>query len=331
VSAASAAATGRAAPVIETRGLSRRFGSVVAVDALDLEVRRGEIFGCLGPNGSGKSTLMRMLLGLLPPSGGTARVLGREIPREAEQLRPHVGYMTQRFSLYEDLSVRENLAFAARIFGLTAARRRERIAAAIAAHRLERYARTRAAALSGGWKQRLALAVATIHEPELLVLDEPTAGVDPQSRREFWEGLFGLASGGTTIFVSTHYMDEAVRCHRLCVLRDGRRVAVGAPAALTHALAHRVLEVSGAAAERAIAALRGSELVVSTTQLGDSVHVLLRPGAPAAASAAPVVERFLSDAGLPTARAAPTAPNLEDVFVALFRGERLEDGLREDA
>jgi ABC-2 type transport system ATP-binding protein len=188
-----------------------------------------------------------------------------------------------------------------------------------------------AGTLSGGWKQRLALAVATIHEPELLVLDEPTAGVDPQSRREFWEGLFGLASGGTTIFVSTHYMDEAVRCHRLCVLRDGRRVAVGAPAALTRALADRALEVSGTAAERAIAALRGSELVVSTTQLGDSVHVLLRPGAPAAASAAPLVERFLSDAGLPTARAAPTAANLEDVFVALFLGEHLGDGLPEDA
>jgi ABC-2 type transport system ATP-binding protein len=327
VSAASAAATERAAPVIETRGLSRRFGSVVAVDALDLEVGRGEIFGCLGPNGSGKSTLMRMLLGLLPPSEGAARVLGHEIPREAEQLRPHVGYMTQRFSLYEDLSVRENLDFAARIFGLSAARRRERIATAIAVHRLERYARTRAAALSGGWKQRLALAVATIHEPELLVLDEPTAGVDPQSRREFWEGLFGLASGGTTIFVSTHYMDEAVRCHRLCMLRDGRRVAVGAPAALTHAIADRVLEVSGAAAERAIAALRGSQLVVSTTQLGDSVHVLLRPDAPAAAAAAPLVEGFLADAGLPTARAAPAAANLEDVFVALFLGERLEDGL----
>ena len=317
--------------MIETHGLSRRFGSVLAVDSLDLEVRRGEIFGCLGPNGSGKSTLMRMLLGLLRPSDGTARVLGHAIPREAERLRSLVGYMTQRFSLYEDLSVRENLDFAARIFGLSGRRRRERIAATVAAHRLERYERTRAAALSGGWKQRLALAVATIHEPELLVLDEPTAGVDPQSRREFWEGLFELASAGTTIFVSTHYMDEAVRCHRLCMLRDGRRVAVGAPAVLTRALAERVLEASGADAERAIAALRRSELVASTTQLGDTVHVLLRPGAPAAALAAPRVERFLVEAGLTTARAAPAAANLEDVFVALFLGERLEAAAEGDA
>jgi ABC-2 type transport system ATP-binding protein len=322
-------ATGGGPIAIETRGLSRRFGNVLAVDAVDLEVRRGEIFGCLGPNGSGKSTLMRMLLGLLKPSGGAARVLDCSIPRECERLRSRVGYMTQRFSLYEDLSVRENLDFAARIFGLTGARRRERLAAAVAAHRLGRYEGTRAAALSGGWKQRLALAVATIHEPELLVLDEPTAGVDPQSRREFWEGLFELASAGTTIFVSTHYMDEAVRCHRLCMLRDGRRVAVGAPAALTRALTDRVLEVGGAGAEHAIAALRGSELVASTTQLGDTVHVLLRAGAPAAADAAPRVQRFLAAAGLPAAHVAPAAANLEDVFVALFLGERV--GGAEDA
>ena len=172
---------------------------------------------------------MRMLLGLLAPSEGSARVLGREIPRDAEALRPAVGYMTQRFSLYDDLDVRENLEFAAEIFGLSRARRRARIAAAIDRYELGGYARTRAAALSGGWKQRLALAVATIHEPELLVLDEPTAGVDPQSRRAFWAQLFELAAQGTTVFVSTHYMDEAVRCHRLCILRDGQRVALGAP------------------------------------------------------------------------------------------------------
>jgi ABC-2 type transport system ATP-binding protein len=315
-----------AAPVIEARGLSRRFGEVLAVDAVDLEVRRGEIFGCLGPNGSGKSTLMRMLLGLLRPSAGAARVLGHAIPRDAERLRSAVGYMTQRFSLYEDLSVRENLDFAGRIFGLARRRRRERIAGALAAHRLERYADTRAAALSGGFKQRLALAVATIHAPELLVLDEPTAGVDPQSRREFWEELFELASRGTTIFVSTHYMDEAVRCHRLCMLRDGRRAAVGAPAALTGALALRAVDVADAHPERAIAALRTSELVASTTQLGDTVHVLLRPEAPPAPAAAPALERRLAEAGLPAARARPAPANLEDVFVALLLGERLDTG-----
>jgi len=314
--------------VIEARGLTRRFGSLTAVDAVDLEVRRGEIFGCLGPNGSGKSTLMRMLLGLLRPSGGTARVLGHAIPRDAERLRSDVGYMTQRFSLYEDLTVRENLDFAASIFGLHGPARRQRVAAALAEHGLERYARMRAATLSGGWKQRLALAAVTIHEPPLLVLDEPTAGVDPQSRREFWEELFELASGGTTIFVSTHYMDEAVRCHRLCMLRDGRRVAVGAPRTLTDALAARVVEISGAAADRAIAALRGSALVASTTQLGDTVHVLLREGAPAATAAGAALEAFLAAAGLPGAQAQPSPANLEDVFVALLLGERLDDDRR---
>jgi ABC-2 type transport system ATP-binding protein len=298
----------------------------VAVDSVDLEVRRGEIFGCLGPNGSGKSTLMRMLLGLLRPSEGSARVLGHAIPRDVERLRADVGYMTQRFSLYEDLSVRENLDFAASIFGLAGRARRERVEATLAEHRLARYERTRAAALSGGWKQRLALATATIHAPPLLVLDEPTAGVDPQSRREFWEKLFGLAAGGTTIFVSTHYMDEAVRCHRLCMLRDGRRVAVGSPRALTDALAERAVDVSGAEAERAIGALRGSPLVASTTQLGDMVHVLLAASAPPAAAACPELERFLAAAGLAGALARPASANLEDVFVALLLGEHLDAG-----
>ena len=324
-------AAGGAPLVIETRGLSRRFGELLAVDALDLEVWRGEIFGCLGPNGSGKSTLMRMLLGLLRPSGGSARVLGCSMPRECERLRSAVGYMTQRFSLYEDLSVRENLEFAARIFGLSGPRRRERIQAALAGYHLERYAEARAATLSGGFKQRLALAVATIHEPELLVLDEPTAGVDPQSRREFWEELFELASRGTTIFVSTHYMDEAVRCHRLCMLRDGRRVAVGVPAVLTRTLAERAIDISDAHPDQAIAALRASELVASTTQLGDTVHVLLRPGAPPAREAGPLLERFLAGAGLPAARAAPASANLEDVFVALLLGERLDAAEAQDA
>ncbi len=317
--------TEAAAGVIETRGLTRRFGTLVAVDGVDLAVERGEIFGCLGPNGSGKSTLMRMLLGLLAPSGGEARVLGRRIPRDAEKLRPAVGYMTQRFSLYEDLTVRENLDFAARIFGLDRRARLERVGAMLERHRLDRYTGTRAAALSGGWKQRLALATATIHEPELLVLDEPTAGVDPQSRREFWEELFDLSSAGTTVFVSTHYMDEAVRCHRLCLLRDGRRVALGRPGALARALAERAVDVDVAEPERAIAALRASPLVASTTQLGDTVHVLLRPGASSADAAARALADFLAEAGIAGARARATPANLEDVFVAVLLGEQLEE------
>jgi len=308
--------------VIESRSLTRRFGDLTAVDHLDLAVGRGEIFGCLGPNGSGKSTLMRMLLGLLAPSEGEASVLGHSIPRDAEHLRPHVGYMTQRFSLYEDLSVRENLDFAAEVFGV--ARRRARVDACLQDYALEPYAKTRAAALSGGWKQRLALAVATVHRPELLVLDEPTAGVDPQNRREFWERLFDLAAAGTTVFVSTHYMDEAVRCHRLCMLRDGRRAAHGTPRSLVAALARRVLDIHVDSVEPAVAALSRAPEVASTTQLGDTLHALLRPGAPSSEEAAPQLQRFLGDAGLVQARVRAGTPNLEDVFVAILLGERLE-------
>jgi ABC-2 type transport system ATP-binding protein len=309
--------------VIDVRGLSRRFGDVVAVDRVDLSVQRGEIFGCLGPNGSGKSTLMRVLLGLLAPSGGSARVLGCEVPREAERLRPSVGYMTQRFSLYEDLSVRENLDFAAAVFGLAPRLRRQRVAAALAEYDLEDYSRTRASALSGGWKQRLGLAASTIHEPELLVLDEPTAGVDPQSRRTFWEKLFELTGGGTTIFVSTHYMDEAVRCHRLAVLRDGQRVALGSPPDLVRPLAARVVDVHVARPDAAIAALRASRLVASTTQLGETVHVLLASDAPPREEARAQLVGALAAAGLAEARAEASVANLEDVFVALLLGEHL--------
>jgi ABC-2 type transport system ATP-binding protein len=308
--------------VIETHGLTRRFGDLLAVDGVDLRVERAEIFGCLGPNGSGKSTLMRMLLGLLAPTAGQVTVLGREMPREAERLRPSVGYMTQRFSLYEELTVAENLDFCAEIFGLAPRRRRERVAEVIAEGGLEGYRDTRASALSGGWKQRLALAASTVHEPELLVLDEPTAGVDPQSRRVFWEKLFDLAGAGTTIFVSTHYMDEAVRCHRLCMLMQGRRAALGTPASLTRPLAGRVVDLFLEDAERAVRRLASSPSVESITQLGDSVHVLLRPDSAPAEAAAPLLRSELTGAGFRVARAVPGAPNLEDVFVALLAGER---------
>ncbi len=308
--------------VIAARGLTRRFADVLAVDHVDLDVRRGEIYGCLGPNGSGKSTLMRMLLGLLEPSEGTAVVLGHAIPREAELLRPSVGYMTQRFSLYEDLSVQENLDFAGAVFGLTGRRRRARVSDVLAESGLDAHRRKRAGALSGGWKQRLALAAAIVHEPELLVLDEPTAGVDPQSRREFWERLFGLAAAGATILVSTHYMDEAVRCHRLCMMRDGRPAAVGAPAALIATLAGRIVDCRVVRVEDAIGVLRESPLVASVTQLGDTAHVLLAHGATRAPASAELA-RALHGAGH-DGEVVPGTATLEDVFVALLLGERLE-------
>jgi len=311
--------------VIETHDLTRQFGALTAVDRLDLRVRRGEIFGCLGPNGSGKSTLMRMLLGLLAPSAGEARVLGCTMPQDAERLRPRVGYMTQRFSLYDDLSVEENLDFAAEIFGMARQQRRQRVPTAISGAGMERYRTTRAAALSGGWKQRLALAAATIHEPELLLLDEPTAGVDPQSRRHFWETLFDLASHGTSILVSTHYMDEAVRCHRLCMLRDGQRVAVGAPRQLTASLAGRVVDLHTAQTDAAISRLISSPLVASVTQLGDTAHVLLARGAPDPESAAQQLRALVAGSGIPVSEARPSDATLEDVFVAILLGERFED------
>jgi len=311
-------------PVIEARGLTRDFGPVRAVDAVDLAIERGEIFGCLGPNGSGKSTLMRMLLGLLAPSEGSARVLDCEIPRGAEALRQRVGYMPQRFSLYEDLSTRENLEFAAEIFGLPLAQRRHRVESVIEEYALDPYAKTRGAALSGGWKQRLALAASTIHEPELLVLDEPTAGVDPRSRRSFWEKLFELTVHGTTIFVSTHYMDEAVRCHRLVILRDGSRVAVGSPSELVRPLARRVVDVRVDDPEAAIQALHDLPLVVSTTQLGETVHALLAADGPPLEESCTRIAEALAARGLAGARAERSQANLEDVFVALLLGESLE-------
>ncbi len=307
--------------VIETRGLTRRFGPLVAVDHVDLSVLRGEIFGCLGPNGSGKSTLMRMILGLLEPSAGGVTVLGCEIPKQAESLRPRVGYMPQRFSLYEELSVEENLDFSAQVFGLGRRARRERVARAIEESGLHPYRAKRAGALSGGWKQRLGLAAATIHEPELLVLDEPTAGVDPRSRRIFWRRLFDLAGAGTTIFVSTHYMDEAVRCHRLCMLVDGRRAALGTPRSLVEPLAGRAFDLSLPDAERGLPLLAEDPRLVSITQLGDTLHVLLAEQALPPEPTLSDLRQRLTAAGLPEPRIEPVAGNLEDAFVVHLRQE----------
>jgi ABC-2 type transport system ATP-binding protein len=310
-------------PVIATRELTRRFGKLTAVDRVDLTVRRGEVFGFLGPNGAGKSTLIRMLVGLLRPTSGEAVVLGRRLPKEAERLRPAVGYMTQRFSLYEDLTIEENLAFAAEVFGLAGAARRERVEEVLAEYELGKRRGERPATLSGGWKQRLALAAATVHKPSLLVLDEPTAGVDPDRRRHFWEKIFELAADGTTVLVSTHYMDEAVRCHRVAMLIRGRPVAIGEPAELVEALDGRVVEVEADEVERAIPVLRVLPEVTSVTQLGSRVHVLLAADAGSAAELVPHLAAELRSSGLERSELREAEPTLEDVFVALGLGERL--------
>ncbi len=311
--------------VIRARGLTRRFGKLVAVRDFDVDVYRGEVFGFLGPNGAGKSTALRMLVGLLAPSAGSVEVLGLELPRDVERLRPRVGYMTQRFSLYEDLSVEENLDFTAEIFGLGRAERALRIEEVLAEYGLAERRRQRPATLSGGWKQRLALAAATLHRPELLLLDEPTAGVDPDNRRLFWEKLFEMAETGTTILVSTHYMDEAVRCHRLCLVRRGEEAAVGTPAELCAVLAGRVLELTAEDLPRTIALVRRTRGVQSVTQLGHRVHVLLEE--PDADETGRRILWDLAEAGL-EARAEIAEPNLEDVFVAVTYDEPGEPSSR---
>jgi ABC-2 type transport system ATP-binding protein len=225
-----------------TRALHKRFGTLVAVEKLDLTVRRGEIFGLLGANGSGKTTTIRMLTGLMPPTAGTAEVAGIDVLREPEAVRRRLGYMSQRYGLYDDLTVEENLRFYAGLYGLVGRQGKERVEELIGTLAFEPRRRQLAGTLSGGWKQRLSLACATAHRPDVLFLDEPTAGVDPAARRHFWEVIRGLAAGGTTILVTTHYMDEADRCQRLAMLWRGRLVAIGQPHEITTQLGQPTLE-----------------------------------------------------------------------------------------
>jgi len=299
---------------ITAHGLTRSFGAQVAVDRLTLAIPRAQIYGFLGPNGSGKTTTIRMLCGLLAPSAGDAVVLGLEVPREAARLRERIGYMTQKFSLYDDLTVGENLEFLADVYALPRAQVAPRIEAVCVEYRLGMLRDRRAGTLSGGQKQRLALASAVIHEPDLLFLDEPTSAVDPQSRRDFWESLFRLADRGTTILVSTHYMDEAERCHGLAILDRGVLVATGAPRELMDALDGSVVEIEGEDLRAARAALEPLTFVVSVTQLGVHLRVLSD-----AADRASELQHALDAAGV-SALARPTAPSLEDVFVSVTHG-----------
>jgi ABC-2 type transport system ATP-binding protein len=300
---------------IRARGLTRCFGKLVAVDHVDLEVPARRVYGFLGPNGSGKSTTIRMLCGLLTPTAGEIEVLGLRIPAQADALRPHIGYMTQRFSLFEDLSVRENLEFLAAIQGVPKAKTTRRIDELIGQYHFGDRQKQLAGTLSGGQKQRLALACAVIHEPELLFLDEPTSAVDPESRRDFWEKLFELADAGTTLLVSTHLMDEAERCHRLAILDRGALVADGTPHELTAQLEGRTFTVETADPRRAQRALGSVSGVLGVAQVGNTLRVLT------AADAGDVTQRMgqaLAAAGQ-TAEVAPASPNLEDVFVAATR------------
>lgn len=307
---------------IRARGLTKRFGSLVAVDHVDLQVPGKHVYGFLGPNGSGKSTTIRMLCGLLTPSEGDIDVLGLNIPAQAEALRSRIGYMTQKFSLFEDLTVRENLEFMAEIQGVPKVRAAGRVSELIEQYHFADRQKQLAGTMSGGQKQRLALACAVVHEPELLFLDEPTSAVDPESRRDFWEKLFELADGGTTLLVSTHLMDEAERCHRLAILDQGVLVADGTPSELTSKLAGLTFIVQTDDPRRARHVLVGDAKVLGVAQVGNTLRVLTHASdASNAVDAKQYLVHALREAGQ-VANVQAAQPNLEDVFVAVTRKNR---------
>jgi ABC-2 type transport system ATP-binding protein len=298
---------------IRARGLSKDFGQLRAVDRLDLDVPKATIYGFLGPNGSGKSTTIRMLCGLLTPSEGNATVLGMDVPGQSHDLKPRIGYMTQRFSLFGDMTVAENLQFIAEIYSVPAAKRGARIDEVLEKYDLIEQRKQFAGTMSGGQRQRLALACAVLHKPELLLLDEPTSAVDPQSRRDFWANLFRLADDGTTILVSTHYMDEAERCHRLAILDHGVKVADGAPRELQRSTGMNIIEVLADDPYHAQTAISTIPEVASVTQLGVRLRVLIPDQV---ANSLDLVEKALSGHGI-DADTHLSAASLEDVFVAV--------------
>ena len=298
---------------IRARGLTKRFGPVTAVDHLDLNVPRSIIYGFLGPNGSGKTTAIRMLCGLLTPTEGDATVLGFDVPGDAEALKPKIGYMTQKFSLYADLTVQENLDFIADIYTYPRNDKRARIETLLEKYNLLEQRRQFAGTMSGGQKQRLALACAVLNKPELLLLDEPTSAVDPKSRRDFWSELFSLADSGTTILVSTHYMDEAERCHRLAILDHGRKVADGSPAELQNSTGMSIVEVLAENPFAAQVELSKLPEVMSVTQLGVRLRALIPQ---AVANPLQLVDNLLSANAIP-AQTKIVDASLEDVFVAV--------------
>jgi ABC-2 type transport system ATP-binding protein len=301
-------------PAIVTEGMSRYFGDHKAVDGVDLNIPSGSIYGFLGPNGCGKSTSIRMLTGLLTPTRGSVKVLGYELPHQAEALRVRIGYMTQKFSLYADLTVRENLYFVGRIYNLSGKVLRARVDELMVLYHLEAIDKQLAGSLSGGQKQRLALAAATIHDPDLLFLDEPTSAVDPENRREFWERLFDLCGEGKTILVSTHYMDEAERCHGLAILENGIKRADGSPQALMQRMGANVIEIDGG--NNQLRQLKNQLIarpeIISAAQLGTRLRVLVSSEVPQ-----PLIylSKQLGGDEQKARRLQQVRPSLEDVFV----------------
>lgn len=300
---------------VVARELSRRFGDFVAVDRVSFEVLEGEIFGFLGPNGAGKTTTIKMLAGLIRPSSGEGRVAGLDIMTETAAIQSRIGYMSQLFSLYSDLTVEENLAFFARLYGVSGAARKERIDWALEMAGLGDRRDRLTAELPLGHKQRLALGSAVLHEPPILFLDEPTSGVDPLSRRNFWELIYDLASQGTTVFVTTHYMEEAEHCHRLALMNRGRLIALDSPKRLREETSSPLLEVRTKDGIRAVEVLKGLPEILDVALFGRALHVTVRD----AAGASELLRGRLRAGDVEVSGIRPIPPALEDVFVARVR------------
>jgi ABC-2 type transport system ATP-binding protein len=303
---------------VVAEGLTKRFGAFTAVDRLDLSIAKGEVVGFIGPNGAGKSTTIRMLCGLLQPSAGQASVAGFDVAREPEAVRKHIGYMSQKFSLYGDLTVRENLRFFGGLYRVPRRDIDERTRLAVAMAGLEGRENTLVRTLAGGWKQRLALGCAILHRPPVLFLDEPTSGVEPEARRRFWDLIHGLASEGVTILVSTHYMDEAEYCNRIALINAGMLVAIGSPGELRRRdLGGTLYELECPVLGAAMAALRQAPGVIETAIFGDRLHVLVRDGADD-------LPPFLARQGVEVGPPRRIIPSLEDVFVQLVSRSNTE-------
>ncbi|WP_312203620.1 ABC transporter ATP-binding protein [Anaerospora hongkongensis] len=295
--------------IIETENLTRRFESFTAVDKVTMRIKKGSIYGFLGPNGSGKSTTIRMLCGILAPTAGKGTVLGYDIAREGEQIKQHIGYMSQKFSLYEDLTVKENLEFYAGMYNLSGKNKQARISQMIAMAGLNGRENELTVNLSGGWKQRLALGCSILHSPSIVFLDEPTGGVDPKSRRLFWEIIYDLANAGTTILVTTHFMDEAERCDDIGFIFEGKLIASNTPTGLKQAITDTLIRIEDTHSMELLTAIQEKEGVVDAYVQGNAVHVLVQADQLTAFS--PYPYEIIS-------------PSLEDVFVYFVNSHRKE-------
>jgi ABC-2 type transport system ATP-binding protein len=320
-------AAGNEKVAVTLQNLEKRFGKFVAVNKISLEVAAGEIFGFVGPNGAGKSTTIRMLCGLLSPTSGTGTVAGYDIGTQAEQIKRHIGYMSQRFSLYDDLTVEENIDFYSGIYLLQKEKKRERKEWVLKLAHLEPHRATRTALLPSGWKQRLSLGCALLHEPPVLFLDEPTSGVDPISRRNFWDIIYQMAASGVTVFVTTHYMEEAEYCDRLALIYRGELVAVGTPAELKQEhMSEQVLEVQCSSPQDALVLAGPVEGVRDVAIFGMNLHVVVTDADVVAAK----LRTALESEGIAVQNIAPIAPTLEDVFVSVIEARDRMEGAQQE-